>query len=80
MNVLGDSALGIANVIITNNGSHSPEQWAEMATDQIIHVGSNSHPAIIEQARAFREQIYKTLVYYFAQVQEAERADISRRL
>jgi hypothetical protein len=51
-----------------------------MATDQIIYIGGNSHPVIVDQARAFREQIYKTLVYYFTQIQNAERADITRRI
>ena len=74
------ASVGNVGVLVTDNSSHTPEQWAEMATDQIIFIGGNSHPVIVDQARTFREQIYKTLVHYFTQVQEAERNQISRRL
>ena len=75
-----EASVGNVDVIVANNRTHTPEEWANMATDQIIYVGGNSHPVILDQARAFREQIFNTLVYYFAQVQNAERADITRRI
>jgi hypothetical protein len=74
-----EASVGNVNVFVANNRTHTPEEWAQMATDQIIYIGGNSHPVIVDQARAFREQIYNTLVYYFNQVQNAERADITRR-
>jgi carbonic anhydrase len=80
MNFNAESGVGNVGVLVTNNGNHSPEEWAEMAADQIIFIGGNSHPVIVDQARAFRKQIVAMLTYYFTQVQNAERADISRRL
>jgi len=74
-----NAAVGDVNILVTNNGGHSPEEWAEMATNQIIFVGGNSHPVIVDQARAFREQIHKTLVHYFTLAQEAERNALIRR-
>ena len=70
--------VGNVGVVVTNNGTHTAEEWAEMATDQIIHVGGNSHPVIVDQARAYREEIKKTLTHYFQLVQDAER-NLSRR-
>lgn len=74
-----EASVGNVNVLVADNRTHTAEEWAEMATDQIIYIGGNSHPVIVDQARAFREQIYNTLVYYFNQVQNAERADVIRR-
>jgi hypothetical protein len=74
------ASVGNVEVLVTDNRSHTAEEWAQMATDQIIYIGGNSHPVIVDQARAFREQIYNTLIYYFTQVQNAERADITRRI
>jgi carbonic anhydrase len=73
------ASVGNVNVLVANDGNHSPEEWADMATEQIIFVGGNSHPVIVDQARAFREQIRKTLVHYFTLAQEAERNAIIRR-
>ena len=73
------ASVGNVDVFITNNRTHTPEEWADMAADQIIYIGGNSHPVIVEQARAFREQIKQTLVHYFNLAQEAERNSIIRR-
>jgi hypothetical protein len=74
------ASVGNVNVMVANNRTHTPEEWAEMATDQIIFVGGNSHPVIVDQARAYREQIKNTLVHYFNLAQEAERNALLRRL
>lgn len=74
-----NASVGNAEVLVANNGNHSPEEWAAMATDQLIFVGGNSHPVIVDQARAYKDQIYKTLTYYFKLAQEAERNAIIRR-
>ena len=79
------SASGAANIgpIVVQTMDYrgfSPEELADRAVDRIIKVGQNSHPAIIEQARAFREDIRKILVDYFRTAQEAERNNIYGKL
>jgi hypothetical protein len=69
------ASVGNVDVLVANNGNHTPEEWAAMATEQIIFVGGNSHPVIVEQARAYRE-----LTHYFNMAQEAERASLLRRI
>jgi hypothetical protein len=51
-------------VMSTQGRGFTPEEIAERALDKIIHVGSQTHPAIREQAETFRENIRQVLVYY----------------
>jgi len=51
-------------VLTTSGRGFTPEEMAERALDKIISVGSQTHPAIRDQAEAFRNQIRQVLVYY----------------
>ena len=51
-------------VLTTNGRGFTPEEMAERALDKIISVGSQTHPAIRDQAEAFSNQIRQVLVYY----------------
>ena len=44
---------GDVMVMTTEGRGFTPEEIAERALDKIIHVGSNAHPAIRDQAEAF---------------------------
>lgn len=55
---------GQIRVETTQNRGFTVEEVAERALDKIIAVGGESHPVITEQARAFRENIRKVLVFY----------------
>lgn len=64
----------------TNNRGFTPEEIAERALDKIIYVGSNSHPAIREQAEAFRENIRHVLVFYLKEAVKSDRTTLANRL
>lgn len=51
-------------VMTTTGRGFTPEEIAERALDKIIGIGANTHPAIREQAHAFRDAIRSVLVYY----------------
>lgn len=51
-------------VVTTQGRGFTPEEVAERALERIIYVGGNTHPAIREQAEAFREAIRDVLVFY----------------
>ena len=70
------------NVLVqtTSGRGFTPEEIAERALDKIIYVGSNSHPAIKEQAEAFRENIRKVLVQYLKEAVQSDRTTIANRL
>lgn len=56
--------VGSVMVMATEGRGFTPEEIAERALDKIIYVGSNAHPAIRDQAEAFRENIRGVLVHY----------------
>jgi len=76
----GGAFVGNVKVFATDNRGFNPEEMADMTVDKILYVGQNSHPAIIEQARAFKENIRHLLVEAFAQAQREERNTICTQL
>lgn len=75
-----ESMVGNINVMTTDGRGHTPEEMADLAVEKIIYVGKDSHPAIIDQARAFKAHIHAVLVDYFHRAQEQERATITAKL
>lgn len=61
---LGSGEIGNVMVMTTQGRGFTPEEVAERALDKIIHVGSQAHPAIRDQAEAFRGAIRQVLVQY----------------
>ena len=59
-----EAEAGNVTVVTTNNTGLSIDHWAERATNTIISVGSQSHPAIAEQANAFKAEVFRTIKYY----------------
>ena len=71
---------GQVSVLTTNNRGFMPEEIAERALDKIIYVGGSSHPAIRDQAEAFRENIRQILVFYMKEAINSDRTTIAARL
>jgi hypothetical protein len=71
---------GSVTVLTTNNRGFMPEEIAERALDKIIYVGGSSHPAIRDQAEAFRENIRQILVFYMKEAIQSDRTTIAARL
>lgn len=57
-------SIGSVTVMTTQGRGFTPEEIAERALDRIIYVGGSAHPAIREQAEAFKDSIRQVLVYY----------------
>lgn len=60
----GISGVGNVMVMATEGRGFTPEEIAERALDKIIYVGAQSHPAIRDQAEAFKDNIRQVLVQY----------------
>jgi hypothetical protein len=60
--------IGNVMVMTTDNRGFTPEEIAERALDKIIYVGSQTHPAIRDQAEAFKDNIRQVLVHYMHEV------------
>lgn len=69
----GGFEFGDVSVLTTNNRGFTPEEVAERALDKIISVGESSHPAIRDQAVAFRDYIRQVLVYYMREAVKSDR-------
>ena len=68
-----ETEAGSVQVITTNNAGLSVDHWAERATNTIISVGSQSHPLIAEQAKAFKEDVFRTIKYYMEEAVKSDR-------
>lgn len=69
----GGFEFGDVKVLTTDNRGFTPEEVAERALDKIISVGDSSHPAIRDQAIAFRDYIRQVLVYYMHEAVKSDR-------
>lgn len=56
--------VGDVMVMTTEGRGFTPEEVAERALDKIIYVGSHAHPAIRDQAEAFKDSIRQVLIHY----------------
>lgn len=61
---LGKGDVGSVMVMATEGRGFTPEEIAERALDKIIYVGSSTHPAIRDQAEAFKDSIRQVLIHY----------------
>lgn len=69
----GGFDFGDVEVMTTSNRGFTPEEVAERALNKIISVGESSHPAIRDQAVAFRDYIRQVLVYYMREAIKSDR-------
>lgn len=69
----GGFEFGDVKVLTTDSRGFTPEEIAERALNKIISVGETSHPAIRDQAVAFRDYIRQVLVYYMYEAIKSDR-------
>lgn len=70
---------GITAMTVSGRG-FTPEELVENALDRVVYVGDASHPAIREQALAFKSQIRKVLLSYGYQCINSNKTTIANRL
>jgi hypothetical protein len=76
----GGALLGQITAVSVSGRGFTPEEVAEMALDKIIYIGENSHPALRDQAEAFRGQIRTVLVKYMKQAVTSHNTTLANRL
>jgi signal transduction protein with GAF and PtsI domain len=72
--------VGGLSVVTTEYRGFTPEELVERALNRIIKVGNNSHPAVRDQAIAFKDQIGKIILLYMREAIEQDRATIAQKL
>lgn len=80
ISVEGANVLNGIQVATKDYGGFTPEELADRALDKIISVGDQTHPAIREQAHAFRQHIRAVLVYYMKEAVKFDRVTLAHRL
>jgi hypothetical protein len=61
----------------SDNGGHSPEFWAKRAADRIVQVAENAHPAIREQALAYKAAIEVVVLEHINRAIKCDRSTVS---
>jgi hypothetical protein len=77
---IGSSSVGNVMVSTTSGRGHTPEELAERCADRIINVSKDAHPALREQAVAFRLSIVALLTKYFKEAVSNDRVTVYNAL
>lgn len=64
----------------TSNRGFTPDEVAQRCVDKIISVGDQTHPAIRDQAHAFKEHIRAVVSFYIKDAIRNDRHTIATRL
>jgi hypothetical protein len=64
----------------TSNRGFTPDEVAQRCVDKIISVGDQTHPAIRDQAHAFKEHIHAVVAFYIKDAIRNDRHTIATRL
>ena len=72
--------LGIVETKTTNYGGHTPEFWAERLTEKIVGYSEDNEPHVKEQAKAFKDVIYKVCLIYIKNAIKSYKATLVQEL
>lgn len=64
----------------TDHRGFTPEEVAERCVDRIISVGDQTHPAIRDQANAFKSHIQAVVTFYIKDAIKNDRHNMALRL
>lgn len=76
----GFGSIGAFSVRTTNDRGSSVEEIAEDLLNKLIFISSEAHPAIREQAIAFKDNIRPAIVYYMKQAVRSDRTTLAAQL
>ena len=72
--------LGMVEIATTQYGGHPPEFWAERLAEKIVSNSESQDPYIQEQARAYRDMIYKVCLIYIKNALKSYKATLIQDL
>jgi hypothetical protein len=77
---IGTSSVGSVMVATTNNRGHTPEELAERCAERLISVAQDAHPALRDQALAFKADITVLLAKYLREAVSNDRVTVYNAL
>ncbi len=77
-----NGAGGVGSVVVhtTQGRGATPEEIADRALAKIIFIADSAHPALKEQAQAFRENIRAVLVFYLNEAVRSRDVTLTNKL
>lgn len=79
LDAIGTGAFKV-DVVTTSDGGHPIDFWAKRAAERIMSVSETAHPAIREQAVAFKNQIETVILHYVKEAVKDNNSMISKTL
>ena len=76
----GSAEVGTVLVHSVSHRGFTPDELAEQALNKIIYVGDQSHPAIRDQANAYRDHIRAVLTFYMQSAIQSNNTTLANRL
>ena len=76
----GMPSLGLIEAKTSNHGGHPPEFWAERLTEKIVSGSNSEDPYIQEQAKAYKDLIYKVCLIYIKNALKSYKATLIQEL
>lgn len=76
----GFGAVGSFLVRTTHERGFTVEEIAEDLLNKLIFISSESHPAVREQAIAFKDQIRPAIIHYMKQAVRSDRTTLAAQL
>jgi hypothetical protein len=65
-------------MMITADGKHPPEKWADVAADEIIEISAEAPQALIKEATEFRKKLYTSLTEHIKAMMDHEKVCIAK--
>jgi hypothetical protein len=76
----GTAEVGTVMIHTVSHRGFTPDELAEQALNKIIYVGDQSHPAIRDQANAYRDHIRAVLTFYMQRAIQSNNTTLANRL
>tara|TARA_R100000935_G_scaffold31102_1_gene51644 strand:- start:1490 stop:1783 length:294 start_codon:yes stop_codon:yes gene_type:complete len=70
----------VVSVHTTENRGFSPEEVAERCVTKLISVSDSAHPAIRDQARAYKKHMEKVVAFYMRESIRSDRTTVYNAL
>ena len=76
----GFGSVGAFEVRTTHERGFTVEEIAEDLLSKLLFISSEAHPAIREQAMAFKDQIRPAIIHYMKQAVRSDRTTLAAQL
>tara|TARA_R100001510_G_C7614354_1_gene176993 strand:+ start:575 stop:871 length:297 start_codon:yes stop_codon:yes gene_type:complete len=70
----------IVSIQTTKNRGFTPEEISERCVEKIISVSDGAHPAIRDQAQAFKKHMEKVVAFYMREAISSDRTTVYNAL